>query len=66
MLVPVAAAFPAGEAVDEFTFSSSGLTFSKGRASMDPLTLEQVTVIRMFIRNMDFRSDNWRIGCKER
>ena len=48
-------ALPAAEAVDEFAFSSSGATFTKGRASMAPPTLEQVTVIRMYIRNRGFR-----------
>lgn len=52
-LIPVAAmllAVPAAEAVDEFAFSSAGSILTKGRVSMLPQTLEQVTVIRRFIQ----------------
>ena len=53
-LLPVAAmlvALPAGEAVDEFSFSSTQRTLSKERNSMSGVTLEMITVVRMFIRN---------------
>ncbi len=53
-LVPIAAmllAVPAAEAVDEFAFSSAGSILTKGRVSMLPQTLEQVTVIRRFIQS---------------
>jgi len=52
--LPVAAmllAQPAGEAVDEFAFSSSGATYTKTRSSLSPMRVEMITVIRMFIRN---------------
>lgn len=41
---------PAGSSVDEFTFSSSQRTLSKERNAMSVTHVEQVTVIRMFIR----------------
>ena len=53
-LAPLAAmllAVPAGESVDEFSFSSSQRTLSKERNSLLPTNLEQITVIRMFIRS---------------
>lgn len=42
---------PAGESHDEFVFSDTGRTFSKGRASLSHERLEQVTMITMLIRN---------------
>ncbi len=56
-LVPVAAlllAQPAAEAVGESAFSAAGQTLTKFRTSMSPLTLEQVTFVKMFIRRKDF------------
>jgi len=53
-LLPVASmllALPAGESVDEFTFSSSQRTLTKDRNSLSTAHVEQITVIRMFIRN---------------
>ena len=44
-------AVPAGESVDEFTFSSTQRTFTVDRNSLSPSQLEQITVVRMFIRN---------------
>lgn len=54
-LLPVASmvlALPAGESVDEFTFSSSQRTLTKDRNSLSAAHIEQITVIRMFIRNL--------------
>jgi len=51
-LVPTAAmllSLPAGEAIDESTFSSTGRTLTKDRASLNANTIELITVIRMFI-----------------
>jgi hypothetical protein len=45
-------ALPAGESVDEFTFSSSQRTLTKDRNSLSPAHVEQIKVIRMFIRNL--------------
>lgn len=42
---------PAGESVDESTFSSVGNTMRKDRSRLSPTKIEQITVIRMFIRN---------------
>ncbi len=53
-LVPVASmvlALPAGESVDEFTFSSAQRTLTKERNRLSPTHIEQITVVRMFIRN---------------
>ena len=44
-------ALPAGESVDEFTFSSTQRTLTAARNSLSPTHLEQITVVRMFIRN---------------
>ncbi len=44
-------ALPAGESIDESSFSSSQRTLSKERQSLLPVTVEQVTVIRMFVRS---------------
>jgi hypothetical protein len=41
---------PAGESIDEVTFSSTGGTMQKNRASLGVSRIEQITVIRMFIR----------------
>ncbi len=66
-IVPVGSmllAVPASEAVDEFTFSSSGQTLTKGRYCLSAMTIEQVTVLRMFIRNKGFSPiefDKWRL-----
>jgi len=54
LLLPIASmelAVPAGESVDEFCFSSSGNTFTKFRSCMSAHVLEQISVVRMFIRN---------------
>lgn len=56
-IAPVAAmllALPAGEAVDESTFSGTGQLVSNQRASMAPATVEMVTIIRMFIRTFQW------------
>jgi hypothetical protein len=45
-------AAPAGESVDEFCFSSSQRTLSKDRNALSGPKVEQITVIRMFIRNL--------------
>jgi hypothetical protein len=45
-------ATPAGESVDEFCFSSSQRTLSKDRNALSGPKVEQITVIRMFIRNL--------------
>jgi hypothetical protein len=53
-LLPVASmvlALPAGESVEEFTFSSTQRTLTALRNSLSPTHLEQITVVRMFIRN---------------
>ena len=53
-LLPVASmvlALPAGESVDEFTFSSTQRTLTAARSTLSPTHLEQITVVRMFIRN---------------
>ncbi len=53
-LLPVASmvlALPAGESVDEFTFSSTQRTLTVDRNSLSPTHLEQMTIVRMFIRN---------------
>lgn len=47
-------ALPASEAVDESAFSGTGMTLSFHRASMGPTRLEQVTVIRSYIRQCGF------------
>ena len=63
--LPVAAmllAIPAGESVDEFSFSSSQRTLSKERNSLLPVNVEQITVIRMFIRSFGLspmQLDDW-------
>ena len=44
------AAVPASEAVDEGVFSSTGNALTKLRNCLSPTTLEQVTVVRMYIR----------------
>ena len=44
-------ALPAGESHDEFVFSASGRVFTKDRNRLSGATLEQVTVIVMYIRN---------------
>ena len=52
-LVGVAAmllAMPAGESVDEVTFSSTGATMTKERNRLSLMNVEQITVIRMFLR----------------
>lgn len=52
-LLPLAAmmgAMPAGESFDESVFSSSGDTLTKKRNRLSPMRIEQITVIRMFIR----------------
>ena len=52
-LLPVASmllAVPAGEAIDEFSFSSSQRTLTKERNALLGESVEMVTVIRMFIR----------------
>lgn len=56
-IAPVAAmllALPAGEAIDESTFSGTGHLVSNQRASMAPATVEMVTIIRMFIRTFQW------------
>lgn len=56
-IVPVAAhllAQPAAEAVDEAAFSVAGQVMTKFRTALSPLTLEQVIVIRMFLRRKGF------------
>ncbi len=50
-VVSMVLALPAGESVDEFTFSSSQRTVTKDRNRLSPTHIEQITVIRMFIRN---------------
>ncbi len=42
---------PSGESIDESTFSSVGNTMRKDRSNLSPMKIEQITVIRMFIRN---------------
>jgi len=42
---------PAGESIDESTFSSVGNTMRKDRLSLTSMKIEQITIIRMFIRN---------------
>jgi hypothetical protein len=42
------------EAIDEAAISAAGQTFTKFRTAMSPVTLEQVTVVRMFIRRKGF------------
>jgi len=42
---------PAGESIDESTFSSVGVTMRKERSRLAPMKIEQITIIRMFIRN---------------
>jgi hypothetical protein len=64
-LAPVAAmllAQPAGESVDEFAFSSSGMTLTKERSSLGQAQIEMLTVIRMYIRNFGWSPnaiDEW-------
>jgi hypothetical protein len=41
-----------GESIDEFCFSSSQRTLSKDRNALSGPKVEQITVIRMFIRNL--------------
>jgi hypothetical protein len=41
---------PAGESIEEVTFSSTDATMQKNRASLGVSRIEQITVIRMFIR----------------
>ena len=45
---------PAGESVDEFAFSSSGMTLTKERTCLAQMTVEMLTVIRMYIRNFSW------------
>ena len=55
-------ATPAGESVDEFSFSSSQRTLSKERSSLLATNVEQITVVRMFIRSfgLTFKHvDDW-------
>ena len=47
-------AAPAGESIDEFCFSSSQRTLSTDRNSLSSPKVEQITIIRMFIRNFGF------------
>ena len=47
-------AAPASEAVDETVFSSTGGTFTKARSALGPHTLEQMTVIRMYVRRYGY------------
>jgi len=42
---------PAGESIDESTFSSVGSTMRKDRLSLDPTKIEQITIILTFILN---------------
>jgi hypothetical protein len=56
-LVPVAAlmlAQPAAEAVDESSFSSAGQILTKHRVMMSPVTMEQATIIKVFLRRKGF------------
>jgi hypothetical protein len=41
---------PVAEAIEEAAISVAGQTFTKFRTAMSPVKLEQVTVVRMFIR----------------
>lgn len=59
-LLPVASmllAIPAGESVDEFSFSSSQRTLTKERNSLKGVTVEMITVVRMFIRTSGIHPD---------
>lgn len=53
---------PAGESIDEGSFSSSQRTLSKERSTLLPVTVEQITIIRMFIRSFGLTPnhvDSW-------
>jgi hypothetical protein len=50
-VVSLLLAQPAGESIDESTFSSVGGTMRRDRLSLSPNTIEQITILRMFIRN---------------
>src|SRR3990167_9836957 len=56
---------PAGESHDEFVFSDTGCTFTKGCASLSHERLEQVTMITMFIRNFGWNPSSGRSTPKE-
>lgn len=59
-LLPVASmllSVPAGEAIDEFTFSSTKRTLSQERNSLLGVTVEMITVVRMFIRTGGIHPD---------
>jgi hypothetical protein len=56
-LVPVASmllAQPSGESVDEFAFSSACRTLTCDRNSLVPTTVEQITIIRMFVKEFNW------------
>jgi hypothetical protein len=68
-LLPVASmvlALPAGESVDEFTFSSTQRTLTASRNSLSPTHLEQITVVRMFIRNFGWSPQDPAVWLGER
>jgi len=49
---------PAGESIDESTFSSVGATIRKDRSRLAPMKIEQITIIRVFIRNFKWNPQN--------
>jgi hypothetical protein len=54
-------ACPAGESIDETVFTSTGQSLTKLKNSWSPLHLEQITVIRMFIRNFGWSFQDFKI-----
>lgn len=68
LLLPVAAmllAIPAGESFDETVFTSSGETLTKKRNSLSVTTIEQVTVVRMFIRRFKWSLTKFKKWAKK-
>jgi len=49
---------PAGESIDESVFSSVGATMRKDRSALSPMKIEQITTIRMFIRNFKWNPNH--------
>ena len=67
-LINVAAmmlALPAGESHDDFVFSASGRIYSKDRNSLSGATLEQMTVIVMYIKNFGWSQTKMEQWIKE-
>jgi hypothetical protein len=55
-------AHPAGESVDEHVFSGSQRTLTKDRNRFEYGTIEEITIIRVFIKNFGFsvtKLDEW-------